>query len=226
MLSLDIWLALLAFTATTTTTAQPGAQQACAHVDDMVDERSRHLALFRDVLLNRVYNPHPHLKAGGRLPPGANALTMAGQRRLDNFAALVATAVEDGVEGDIIETGVWRGGTSFMAAMTLQLAGAKAAHRIVYLADSFRGIPEQTTYKTAGSAKHVPVVHADKHAHEWPFLNNNSPERVRKDALAVGLRMSQLRLVVGYFNESLPRLLRSEVRFLFFLSLPPEVIFL
>ena len=54
---------------------------------------------------------------------------MAGQRRLDSFSALVATAVEDGVPGHIIETGVWRGGSSFMAAKTLELMGETAAGR-------------------------------------------------------------------------------------------------
>jgi hypothetical protein len=40
---------------------------------------------------------------------------MAGQRRLESFSALVATAVEDGrAAGHVIETGVWRGGASFI----------------------------------------------------------------------------------------------------------------
>ena len=64
---------------------------ACAHID--ADPRAQTLDLFRDVLLNRVYNSHPGIMDGATWPPGVNALSMAGQRRLDSFAALVATAV-------------------------------------------------------------------------------------------------------------------------------------
>ena len=60
---------------------------------------SRDLGFFRNVLLNVLYNPHNASVDGHAWPPGAIALSMAGQRRLDNFAALVATAVEDGVQG-------------------------------------------------------------------------------------------------------------------------------
>lgn len=44
---------------------------------------------------------------------------MAGIRRLDNFAAIVAQVITEGITGHIIETGVWKGGASFLAAKLL-----------------------------------------------------------------------------------------------------------
>ena len=71
-------------------------------------EDAKNLAFFRDVLLNSLYNPHVGVIDGKMWPPGSNALSMAGQRRLESFSALVATAVEDGrAAGHVIETGVW-----------------------------------------------------------------------------------------------------------------------
>ena len=203
-------------------------------------EDAKNLAFFRDVLLNSLYNPHVGVIDGKMWPPGSNALSMAGQRRLESFSALVATAVEDGVPGHVIETGVWRGGASFMVAKTLELMRERAASRRVYLADSFQGIPDKKTYRPAGSmaeaanqpaetklraaptgilarikaALHPPPPDPnwslDDIVHRFGILNNNSASRVMADARRLGLDMSRLRFVVGYFNESLPALIRAE----------------
>ncbi len=46
------------------------------------------------------------------------AHTMVGLKRLDNIQFCVETAIKDGIPGDLIETGVWRGGSCiFMRAI-------------------------------------------------------------------------------------------------------------
>ena len=199
--------------ATAASNAEDASKRGCSHLDS--EEGPLQLARFRDTLLNKTGNPHSSLIDGSRWPPNGWALSMAGQRRLDSFSALVATAVEDGVPGHVIETGVWRGGMSFMAAKTLELLGASAAGRLTYLADSFRGIPDQVAYKPAIQAnvtlKHLSMQSGlDLHSHTYEILNNNNVQRVMKDAQAVGLDMSRLRFVEGYFNDSLPALIRAE----------------
>ncbi len=71
---------------------------------------------------------------------------MLGIRRLDHFAAVVAQVISDHIPGHIIETGVWKGGASFMAAKTIELLNENT-HRFVYLCDSFQGIPKNGTSK-------------------------------------------------------------------------------
>jgi hypothetical protein len=69
------------------------------------------------------------------------------------------------------------------------------------------------TYKPAIEAftpKHIKVSGLDVHSHTYEILNNNNVQRVMKDAQAVGLDMSRLRFVEGYFNDSLPALIRAE----------------
>ncbi len=69
-----------------------------------------------------------------------NGLTMVGLRRLDDLQACVESVVADGVEGDLIEAGAWRGGASILMRATLDTL---AAHeRTVWVADSFQGFPE------------------------------------------------------------------------------------
>jgi hypothetical protein len=67
------------------------------------------------------------------------ALTMIGIKRLHNFRTLILKAIEDGVGGDILEAGVWRGGASILARAILRAVGDTT--RRVILADSFEGLP-------------------------------------------------------------------------------------
>jgi hypothetical protein len=154
---------------------------------------------------------------GSSWPSGSAALSMAGQRRLDHTSALLAFAVADNVAGHFIETGVWRGGMSFLAAKTLELleeSGASSGRgmRRVYLCDSFAGIPEQISYGSGRRHSRVGSEGAeqDARAHTHSVLNANSASRVRLDATRLGLRLERLVFVPGFFNASLPRLMRSE----------------
>jgi O-methyltransferase len=69
----------------------------------------------------------------------SQAFTMIGLQRLRNFRTLITRAIEDGVDGDILEAGVWRGGASILARAVLRAAGDTS--RRVFLADSFQGLP-------------------------------------------------------------------------------------
>ena len=70
--------------------------------------KNEYLAFFRDAVLNKLYNDFPKSIDGSMWPPGdyvcgRHVQTMSGVRRADNVVALVAAAVEDGIEGHFIE---------------------------------------------------------------------------------------------------------------------------
>jgi O-methyltransferase len=69
----------------------------------------------------------------------SRAHTMIGMPRLDNLHETIERVLADRVPGDLIETGVWRGGA------TIFMRGVLAAHgvvdRVVWVADSFAGLP-------------------------------------------------------------------------------------
>ena len=67
------------------------------------------------------------------------AETMFGLKRLDNLQHCVTSVIRNGVPGDVIETGVWRGGSSIFMRAILKAYGDTS--RKVWLADSFRGLP-------------------------------------------------------------------------------------
>jgi len=66
--------------------------------------------------------------------------TMIGRARLDDLDVCVSTVLREGVRGDLVEAGVWRGGASIL------MRGILAAHgdedRSVWVADSFAGLPK------------------------------------------------------------------------------------
>jgi O-methyltransferase len=87
------------------------------------------------------------------------AHTMIGRKRLDNVQYCIEEVIKSGIPGDLIETGIWRGGTTiFMRGV---LAAYGIADRRVWAADSFQGVPPPTHPEDAGydiSAKLLPVL--------------------------------------------------------------------
>lgn len=67
------------------------------------------------------------------------AHTMVGVDRLENLRDLVQIVLDEKIPGDLIETGVWRGGCCIL--MRGMLAGNEVNNRKVYVADSFQGVP-------------------------------------------------------------------------------------
>jgi O-methyltransferase len=81
----------------------------------------------------------PELRLEGKDWP-TYADTMIGLKRLKNIEMCFNEIVKNNIQGDFIETGVWRGGaTIFMKAL---LKDANIGDRIVWVANSFQGLPK------------------------------------------------------------------------------------
>lgn len=158
-----------------------------------------YLDYFISTVMNLQYNYFPGHIDGNEVPPNAVALSMAGKRRLDNFALSVATIINDGISGHLIETGAWRGGASFVAAKVVELLH-EGAHRKTFICDSFKGIPKPPTDRT---------YNTEDHNANFPVFSEVSAARVYTDAVHFGLNPDNIRVVEGYFNESLPALVSS-----------------
>lgn len=119
--------------------------------------------------------------------------TMIGLKRLDNVRACVEKALEDGVPGDIIETGVWRGGCAIF------MRGILAAHAVkdrnVWLADSFAGLPEPDL------SRYPLDSFSNLHAQAELAV---SKREVEDNFRRFGLLDDQVRFLVGWFKDTLP----------------------
>jgi hypothetical protein len=130
---------------------------------------------------------------GNDWPPHAE--TMVGLARLANVRTLTQTALAEGVPGDLVETGVWRGGTAIY--MRAVLAAAGDTTRTVVACDSFAGLPE-------ADAERFPMD-APLRLHEHPQLAVGQA-RVEANFARYGLLDDQVRFVPGWFRDTLPKL--------------------
>jgi hypothetical protein len=69
----------------------------------------------------------------------AKADTMIGLERLGNIKFAVKSVISEQIPGDLVETGVWRGGGSIFMRAALEAYGDTT--RKVWCADSFEGLP-------------------------------------------------------------------------------------
>lgn len=130
-------------------------------------------------------------RESGRDVPG-RAQTMVGLRRLDNVQWCVEVALAENVPGDLIETGVWRGGVTILMRGILKAHGIE--DRRVWVADSFQGLPMP-------DVDHYPVdALLSKEAGNLAV----SEEAVRSNFDRYGLLDDQVQFLAGWFNETLP----------------------
>jgi O-methyltransferase len=128
----------------------------------------------------------------GQVWPGY-ADTMIGLKRLDSLQHCVETVIREQVPGDLIETGVWRGGACiFMRAV---LAAYGDQNRRVFVADSFAGLPPP-------DAAQYPADKGDTH-HLNQYLAV-SQEEVQANFKKYDLLDSQVVFLKGWFKDTLP----------------------
>jgi len=123
--------------------------------------------------------------------------TMAGGARVQNVRHLVEKTITEGVPGDWLEAGAWRGGCSIMARVVQTVLGEEK-HRRTYVCDSFAGLPLSST-----SADHDGW-------NKMHFLEVSQSEVERNFEQFVPLD-GNVRFRKGYFSESLPEV-RKELR--------------
>lgn len=148
---------------------------------------------------SRVYSrelsrEHPEPRIEGRDWPWSG-LTMAGMKRLDDLQQCVESVVSDGIEGDLIEAGTWRGGAAILMRATLDSLGE--TERLVWVADSFQGFPGT---EDGG-------VDADLGPGEMTMLEflSISVDEVKANFERFGLAEG-VRFVPGFFEQTMPDL--------------------
>lgn len=119
------------------------------------------------------------------------AETMVGLARLDNVQQCVLDVLERNVPGDLMETGVWRGGTTiFMRGM---LKALNVTDRSVWVADSFEGLPPPS-----------PEFPQDKQSvlDEFDVLRVSLDE-VKRNFTKYDLLDNQVKFLKGFFEDTL-----------------------
>jgi hypothetical protein len=170
------------------------------------DARGLYLDLLEKVLPNLIYRDPPiptrwapstefdlDLRQRGLDWP-SQAHTMVGSKRLRNVRWCLETVIADGVAGDFIETGVWRGGACVFARAILKAYGV--TDRRVWVADSFQGIPD------TGPDGHA--MDRELALHRSNEVLGVSMDAVRTNFERYDLLDDQVRFLPGWFKDTLP----------------------
>lgn len=121
--------------------------------------------------------------------------TLLGRERLNNLQWCIKDVLKQGVPGDLIETGVWRGGACiFMRAI---LKAYEVHDRKVWAADSFEGLPIADPVR-------YPFDRGSTFYQNRGFAV--SLEEVRRNFEKYGLLDDRVEFVKGWFSETLPKL--------------------
>ena len=114
--------------------------------------------------------------------------TLVGPERIHNLYVLARRIEQENIPGDVIECGVYRGGT---AAILARRATHSKMNRIVWLFDSFQGMP--------------PTTQADgKDAQEWVGKLTTSPNEVKEVLKRTGAILDRVRIIPGFYENTLP----------------------
>ena len=134
----------------------------------------------------------PRLRESGLDWP-SRAESLIGLRRMTNIQDCIAAVVKDEVPGDLIETGVWRGGACIFMKANLRAWGD--TKRTVWVADSFHGLPKP-------NPRRYPADAGDT-LHTATGLNVGADE-VRHNFERYGLLDDRVKFLVGWFRDTLP----------------------
>jgi hypothetical protein len=150
--------------------------------------------IYRDPSIPTAWSPvsvyDETRRLGGRDWP-LSAHTMVGLKRLDSLHRMIEQVLRDNVPGDLIETGVWRGGTCIFMRGVLKAYDVR--DRVVWVADSFQGFPEPTREDDQALASQPDQS-----------ILAVSEQTVRDNFKRYDLLDKQVQFIPGFFAQSLP----------------------
>jgi O-methyltransferase len=114
--------------------------------------------------------------------------TMVGPERIQNLSRLAQRLEDEQIPGDVVECGVYKGGTAALLARTVTHSRLP---RTLWLFDVFRGMP--------------PATGVDgPEAPSWVGNLKSSTRRVERLLRRTGANLSRVRIVPGLFQNTFP----------------------
>jgi hypothetical protein len=127
--------------------------------------------------------------------------TMTSREKLFGLVSAVRYVESHGIPGDVVECGVWRGGSMQAAAKTLLELGSTSRH--LYLFDTFEGMPPPTEedLRQDGKAAADLLAALPKTAGIWAHA---SLEDVQDGFAAVPYPAERVHFVAGMVEDTVP----------------------
>lgn len=131
--------------------------------------------------------------------------TMTGIERIVSLIQSVKYVVENKIEGDFVECGVWRGGSMMIVALVLKQLGDTS--RKLYLYDTFEGMsaPSEKDVDFTGESAEKQL---EEHSGIWCYADKND---VLNNLRTTGYPEDKIFLVEGKVEDTIPQILPEKI---------------
>ena len=143
----------------------------------------------------------------------AQPYTMTGRANMFSFIHAVKNIVKNNVPGDIVECGVWKGGSMMVAARTL--ANLKISDRTLWLYDTYEGMTKPTEDDVSWHGED-----ADKTFKQLKTGDNSADwchgplEGVKQAVFSTGYDQAMFKFIKGPVEETIPDNLPKQIAIL------------
>lgn len=140
--------------------------------------------------------------------------TVTSMERMYALYRSVHYLIDNDIPGDLVECGVYKGGSSMLMAHILK--GRKVNDRKIYLYDTFEGMTAPTEKDSKSDGTHQGTLNKWKNSqkneiNEWCY----SPlEEVERNLRQVGLPNEQLQFVKGKVEDTIPNSFHNNIALL------------
>jgi len=137
--------------------------------------------------------------------------TMTSLERRASLLGAVDHIVKHRIPGDIVECGVWRGGSMMLVALALMARGDTSRH--LYLFDTFEGMSEPTAEDKglSGESAEAQLARTDRDHPLWAVA---SLEDVKANLAATGYPADKIHYVKGKVEDTIPQTIPQRIALL------------
>jgi O-methyltransferase len=131
--------------------------------------------------------------------------TMTSPERIFALRQSVQYVVQHGILGDIVECGVWKGGSMMVVAQTLKESGRRDVN--LHLFDTFEGMPEPTQFDmTLEGISAAELLAESKSAKEadgvWAY---SALDEVKRNIQTIGYPEERISFIKGKVEDTIPK---------------------
>lgn len=138
--------------------------------------------------------------------------TMTSQQRLYSLYIATRYVIENKIPGDVVECGVWKGGSSMLAALTM--LSMENTDRNIHLYDTYQGMSEPTPHDISdfeGDPRKTWEREKKDELNLWCY----SPlEDVQKNMFSTGYPKDKIFFIKGKVEDTIPQIIPKEISIL------------
>lgn len=139
--------------------------------------------------------------------------TMTSIERMFALYKAIKYIEENNIEGDIVECGVWKGGSSMLSALTL--LESKSSNRELYLYDTYTGMSEPTKKDVRNSDNSKAFSRwKDSQTNKYNKLCYSPIDEVQNNLFSTEYPRNKLIFIKGKVEDTIPQKIPKEIALL------------